>query len=543
MIDRALQPGARYTLILVVVGLMLFFWRLGGHDLWPSDEPRFALQAREMQTSGDYVVPTINAKEKTQKPPFLFWSMIAFSWITGDINEWSARLPSAVSAMLTLLLIYRLGVWLYDRRTGLLGALIFATSAQILVRARWAATDMLLNLFLLLAIVCLWGAATQRLAPLWATLAWGSMGIGILIKGPVGIVIPFLVVLPPLLLLRDWAGMKRLFPVTGIFLFLVVTLSWYVPLANRVGIDTVIARTFKESYTRNTDAWNFVHPFWYYVWRFPVGFIPWIVFLPWAIRDAFRDRENGDRWHAAVLLVSWFVTVFVFFSSASGKRGVYIIPLYAAVSLLIGALFVRATQDAALRRQLRIPCALWAVFTAVALIALPLGVRGRYPELVGLAVITGGILLAGGAATLILAWRGRSMVAAAILMGSMGLLSLFTTEWVVPWVNSYQNIKGFAEKVRAQLSPDIPFATAKEKKEAWVFYTRRFAEEVETQEEILEYLSRPGPRHLLIGEHDLEKVRKKLPPGVVEVVKDQLGGRGFYLLGVEPAEQPPPAPS
>ncbi len=69
MIDRALKPGARYTLILIAVGLVLFFWRLGGHDLWPSDEPRFALQAWEMQTSGDYVVPTINTKVNIEPSP------------------------------------------------------------------------------------------------------------------------------------------------------------------------------------------------------------------------------------------------------------------------------------------------------------------------------------------------------------------------------------------------------------------------------------------------------------------------------------------
>jgi len=119
----------------------------------------------------------------------------------------------------------------------------------------------------------------------------------------------------------------------------------------------------------------------------------------------------------------------------------------------------------------------------------------------------------------------------------MVLLSLFTTTAVVPWLNERQNIRGFAEAVRPHLSPDRPVASTKEKRDAWVFYTARIVEEVDSEEEILTYVSRPGPRDLIIDEPELDDVRDRLPPGLVEVVREMVGTQEMYLLRKE-AEPP-----
>ena len=146
-------PG---LLLLTAAGLLVFFWRLGSHDLWPPDEPRFALVAREMWTRGDYSVLSLNNHLYTDKPPLFFWAINGFGRLLGGIDEWAARLPSAVAALLALLLIERLGGWLYDRKTGFVAALVFATSLQIVERGRWASIDMTLNLFVLSAVLLFW---------------------------------------------------------------------------------------------------------------------------------------------------------------------------------------------------------------------------------------------------------------------------------------------------------------------------------------------------------------------------------------------------
>src|SRR3989449_9504216 len=207
-------PG---LLLLTVAGLLVFFWRLGSHDLWPPDEPRFAVVAREMWTRGDYSVLSLNNHLYTDKPPLFFWAINGFGRLLGGIDEWAARLPSAVAALLALLLIERLGGWLYDRKTGLLAALVFATSLQILERGRWASIDMTLNLFVLSAIVLLWrgraepGGGRSRIA-----LAWGMMALATLAKGPVGLIVPIPAVLPSAFIERDFRSARRMFSPIGI---------------------------------------------------------------------------------------------------------------------------------------------------------------------------------------------------------------------------------------------------------------------------------------------------------------------------------------
>jgi 4-amino-4-deoxy-L-arabinose transferase-like glycosyltransferase len=163
--------GRRRLALLLFAGLVLFFWRLGSHDLWPPDEPRFALVAKEMWARGDYSVLSLDDHLYTDKPPLFFWAINGFGRLLGRIDEWAARLPSAVSTVLALLLIERLGAWLYDRRTGLLAALVFGTSLQILERGRWASIDMTLNLFVLSAIVLLWLGRARRD---WCCPSWRS---------------------------------------------------------------------------------------------------------------------------------------------------------------------------------------------------------------------------------------------------------------------------------------------------------------------------------------------------------------------------------
>src|SRR6266540_3003566 len=203
-------PGRRLALLLAA-GFILFFWRLGSHDLWPPDEPRFALVAQEMRARGDYSVLSLNNHLYTDKPPLFFWAINGFGRILGRIDEWAARLPSAVSTLLAMLLIERLAAWLYDRKTGFWAALVFATSLQILERGRWASIDMTLNLFVLSAVALLWLARLRQDGGRAAiTVAWVMMALATLAKGPVGLVLPLLAVLPAALIERDFPFARRI---------------------------------------------------------------------------------------------------------------------------------------------------------------------------------------------------------------------------------------------------------------------------------------------------------------------------------------------
>jgi len=532
---RAGRGRSRDLLLLGLAAFVLFFWRLGSYDLRPPDEPRFGLVAREMWDSGDYVVLSRNGRPYTDKPPLFFWAVNGFGRILGGVDEWSARLPSAVAALLALGLIHHLGTLLYDRRTGLIAAVVFATSLQILARARWASIDMTLNLFVLLAIVLLWRGATGPAAAGWSLrLAWCAMGLATLAKGPVGVVLPLLAVGPFLLLARRPKDARRLMSPAGIALFLLITLAWFVPFTRRIGTEAALGVLARQTVERYVDAGNVVHPAWYYLWRFPAGFLPWCVFLPFAAAQALAPEEGSERRRAALFLSAWFVALFVFFSFSTGKRGVYIIPLYPAASLLVARLFAAAgDRDAAARAalgRLRWGCRVWAGAAAALAVALPAAAARIEPDLVGEAAIAGVIPLGGAAIALAALRRGRPARSAGWLCGSIVALAVCGTEMFLPALNRRSNIRAFAEQVRARIRPDIPFAAAETKRDAWVFYTGRLAEEIDTRERLEEFLSGAPPRDLLIDGDQLREWRGLIPEGAEELLRDRVSDRTFHLL-------------
>ena len=532
----------------MLLALALFGWRLGSHDLWPTDEPRFALVAREMLQRADPVVLSLNDHQYTDKPPLLFWAIDLCALVGGGVDEWSARIPSAAAALGILLVILHLGTRLYDRRTGWLAALVFATNVQVLERARWASTDMLLSLFVLAATVLLWraceGGTGARPA---ADAAWLLMGLATLTKGPVGLALPILAILPALLVVRPPGGLRRLVPPEGPPIYLAAVGAWFVPFALRLGWRVVFGIATHQTVDRYVNAWNVQHPVWYFLWRFPVGFFPWIVFLPFAFADAWR-RDAGLERRAAIFLTGWFASIFLFFSFSTGKRGVYIIPLYPAAALLVARLFTRPGDDAALERPAAAPGAWrrlrqarWWALAAALLTAAAIPIAGRrYPELGVAAWTLAGAFVAAAAAGAAALRRRRPLVLAHAVAGVMAVTLLVGTEAIFPYVNRHLGMSAFAGEVRTRLSPDIPLATTEEKREAWVFYTGRFVAEVDTRQEILAWLRGGAPRDLLIEEELLRDVRDDLPPGTLELYTGQVSGRPYHLLRRAAAAPGPP---
>ena len=536
----------RYAVCLALLGLTLFVWRLGSHDLWPPDEPRFGLVAREMRSGGDFSVLSLHDELYTEKPPLFFWTINAFAWLRGgEIDEWAARLPSAVSTLAALLLILQLGAWLYDARTGFLAALVFMTCLQIAIRARWASIDMMLNMFVLAAIVLLWRGCLRTTGPTarWSIrLAWIMMGLGTLAKGPVALVLPLLAVLPSLLIARDAAAVRRLFGPTGPLFYLAVTLSWFALFARRIGLESAIGILNRQTVERYADAWHQQHPLWFYLWRFPAGFIPWILFLPPAIRLAWREGTgNPERRRATLFLCTWIAAIALFFSFATGKRGVYIIPLYPAAALIVGRLLARAIgkddpEAAPERAAVLWPFAGWAGITAVLLVVLPVAALRRHPSLMVPGIAMAIVLCGGAFGGLLKLRRTRAAAALAWLTGSLVVTLLLCVGMVLPLENRYKNIRGFAEQVRPHLEAGAAFGATETRRDAWVFYTGRFAEMLDSPASVIDYLARDGPGYLLIDGATLERVRGLLPGGVSEVMRGSVEDETYYLLrrGVGP---------
>jgi 4-amino-4-deoxy-L-arabinose transferase-like glycosyltransferase len=381
--------GGHYVLLLAA-GAALFLVNLGGPSLWDIDEGRNATAAYEMLESGDYVIPTFNAVLRSHKPVLLYWLQTA-AYRAFGINEFAARLPSALAGLLTLLLVYELGRRLFDPITGLLAALILGSAPLFCASGHFANPDALLNATVVLTLYCFWRG--------WFSAAGAAAGLAFLAKGPTGLLLPGAVGLVSL----AWSGRLRVLLTRrlgwGLLAFVLVGLPWYV----WVGVETK-GQFLREFFlTHNleralTSMEGHQGPPYYYLVVLLAGFGPWSVFLglalwygswsavtkPWRwLRRAWETAaEQAGPERAAPadgyrFLVSWFAVYLLAFSVASTKLPNYILPLYAPTALLMARFLERWRRgEIALPRRLLGACLL--------LLAL-IGVG-----------VAGGLLLAGG---------------------------------------------------------------------------------------------------------------------------------------------------
>jgi len=362
-------------LLAVVCGLA-FFWQLGGNGLFDLDEALYAACAREMHLRGDYVTPRVNGEPFFEKPPLAYWAAAAMFRLLG-VNEFAARLPSALATTLLVGLIFWFGTRCFGRAAGLLAALGFALSPLVLAEARLLTMDALLDLWIAIALLCFFLDCTRPAtdAPFtpdtrhptpWLLGFWAACGLGVLTKGAPGIALPMLIAGGFLLLAerfqmrRVLRAIARLCAPTGLLLFLLIAVPWHLAAWQASG-DVFTSEYIVRQHLQRFQGGDTAHraPLWFYVPGFLVGFFPWSLFLPAAFR---KEKASGlppssfpsPPSSARLLLKVWAVVVFLVFSASGSKLISYILPMYPAAALLVGDWLARALERKEARRPLLI---------------------------------------------------------------------------------------------------------------------------------------------------------------------------------------------
>ena len=330
--------------ILLVFCSLLFILGVGRWDLWNPDEPRYAQVAREMVDRGDWVLMHVNGNTYEDKPPLFFWLIALSSFLWQGFTSFSARFPSAFLSTLTVLLTFFLGKKLYGSRAGFLSALILATSFEFAYLSIRANIDATLTFFTTASLLFFlqWYQSNKveegekrdnRGLSIYGFYI--GMAFATLAKGPVGFILPLLVSLAYLLFQKDWKTIKRMRLLTGMVLFFMIVLSWYLPAVLKGGQNFLNETLLHHTLDRFVKGSSHIRPVYYYLSNFPVDFLPWFLFLPGAIVYGLSKRKGKISKDFLFLLV-WFVVIFLFFSFSKGKRAIYLLPLYPAASLLVG---------------------------------------------------------------------------------------------------------------------------------------------------------------------------------------------------------------
>jgi 4-amino-4-deoxy-L-arabinose transferase-like glycosyltransferase len=331
-----------HLLILALAAGLLFFLKLGTPSLWDIDEGNNAEASREMLETDNWVVPTFNYELRVDKPALLYWLQMAAYRMHG-INEFSARLPSALAAFAAVFVLYALGRRMFGPMEGLLAGLILASSVAFCASAHFANPDALLNLCAISTLTLFW-LDYSRGARTWFWTAGIMAGFGVLAKGPVGVILPATVVLVFLLwekklaILRDWRLLG------GVLLLALVAVPWYALVGVETKADFLIGFLLKHNLGRFVEPME-KHggsPF-YYLFVVLAGFGPWAVFLlsTFWFGTGDRAREHGATLAANRFLWCWIGVYLLFFSLAGTKLPNYILPLYAPLALLMARFLER----------------------------------------------------------------------------------------------------------------------------------------------------------------------------------------------------------
>ena len=330
---------------------VLYFWGHGNYGLFDVDEAIFTQATVEMVEHNNYVMPTYNGEPRYHKPPLIYWlqalSLQAFDAVPYQehITPFAARLPSALAGMLAVILFYIFVDGMTKRpRYALTAASVFGLNLSWFIIVRAATADAALNMLILTSTMyMLWLLYTRRNSFVLQIIAGVLLGLGLLAKGPVAGVVPFVAVgLAGLLLPGFFMNLRVLNPFVILGAMLLTIAPWVVLIIQESGFDFFKEFIFVHNLARFESGLNNTHSSSgiYYVLVFLVGFFPWsflfLAAVPWVFSRISEDSRSTDAAKVLPLIgMVWCFAIIGLFSFSQTKLAHYIVPALPGAALVI----------------------------------------------------------------------------------------------------------------------------------------------------------------------------------------------------------------
>lgn len=346
MLEPDSVPTCRRDLaVLALVFGLLYFFQLGDTTLVNPDESRYAEIPREMIAHGDFVLPRLNGVFYFEKPPLVYWILAGFQKVFGR-DEFAMRAVPALFALGGVLLAYGAARQIHGRLAGLMAAMVLGTSLLYFALGRILTLDMTVSVLMSATLFCF---ILGVRAPPGASRRWlfyglyASAALATLSKGLIGFLVTGAVMFLWLLVFNQWHRLRPLYLPTGALLFLALAAPWHVLAAAR-NPDWARFYFIHEHWQRftMTEGHDRYEPWWFFLPVIVGGIFPWMGFLWPAVRESVaggwaRRKENADAW----FFVTWVGFVLVFFSKSHSKLVPYILPVFPALAVVVGAWIAR----------------------------------------------------------------------------------------------------------------------------------------------------------------------------------------------------------
>jgi 4-amino-4-deoxy-L-arabinose transferase-like glycosyltransferase len=364
-------PGWKRDVFLLIILSIIFFivgnWSL---SLTNPDEVFYVDSAKEMVQHHSWFTPYIFGHPQFEKPIFVYW-LIRIAFLMFGVSSFAGRIFPGIFAMLGVAAVYILALAGFkDRSKALFSALVLGSSALYLGLARTVFTDLIFSVFILFALTAFyWGYSRGRRNQA-IILFFIFSALACLTKGPLGILIPGLIVAIFLFIRKEIKFIFCPAALWGMILFALIALPWYIFMIKTYGHDFIkefwvndhLRRIFEAEH-RHNDRWYF-YPFsmlgCMFPWTFYAGAGVW----------AFFKRLKDETSAFPVFVACWLVVVFAIFQPAHSKLVSYIFPLFPALALAAGGFMVDEVFSARTKSGRSL-----GLLTAFSLLVIPFAVR------------------------------------------------------------------------------------------------------------------------------------------------------------------------
>jgi 4-amino-4-deoxy-L-arabinose transferase-like glycosyltransferase len=334
-----------------------------------ADENFYVTSSRNMIESNDYITPTYKDQKRFAKPILFYW-LVTSSYKIFGVNLFSARLVSALFGTLCIPLVFITACRLFDYKTALISALLLPGCYLHFQIARWATTDMALNFFILSTfyffIRGFQGKSNQN-TPYY--FAYICMGIGFMIKGPIAIIIPALVIGGFLITLRNWDEFPRLRLGYGAIILAAIILPWFVTMLTLHGDEFknhILGAELRDRMIHETpfSLYYFGVSIRYYLpWSFfflaalAVKFLPnlpqqnsstsaksYFVFLSERLKAWYCNITHKDN-QAFLFSIIWLVFPLILFTLFRIEHSRYMLPVSTPIAMITAHFFSKLTDS------------------------------------------------------------------------------------------------------------------------------------------------------------------------------------------------------